>query len=622
MASAIIGALRVNLGIDTAAFTSGMKSAESRLAKFGQAMKTGLMAAAAAGVAALGALAVGIKSTINAADDMGKMAQKFGVPVEELSRLKHAADLSGVAMEGLGTGLRKLSQNMNETANGANNAASQAFSALGISVTDADGRLKSSSAVMTEIAGKLSHMQDGAQKTAIAMAIFGRSGADLIPMLNAGASGLSAMMAEADALGIVISGSTAKAAEAFNDNLTRMGTITSAMVTKITAHMLPALEDFAAMMVQSANNTDAMQMVADGLIGVLKALASVAIGTAQAFRAVAAAIGGAWNAAKLFFEMDFSGSSAALMEGISAAGDEIAKAQSAITQVWDAGAGGMSMRQFRERTTGAFGAVGAGAGEEFVANFEKATKGGGARTRTALDPMVAEAKRVFEATRTPLEAYQASIARLNELLAAGAINQDTYNRAVVQAQDAFKQAEEAGKKTKGVMEGIGQSISSSFASAFSGLIDGSKKVKDVLRDLLSQLTSMLLNKAFTSLFSGVFGGGGALGGIGKLFGFAKGGTILPGGGGGVDSQLVAFRKSPNERVDITKPGQTLHSGGQMVDVRVFVDDNGNFDAKVERISQGQIGKAAPAILDRSRSQILPTVADYQGNRAGSDFRVG
>ncbi|PLU83526.1 hypothetical protein BMJ22_04060, partial [Sinorhizobium medicae] len=70
------------------------------------------------------------------------------------------------------------------------------------------------------------------------------------------------------------------------------------------------------------------------------------------------------------------------------------------------------------------------------------------------------------------------------------------------------------------------------------------------------------------------GGGGIFGLIGSLFGFANGGSFKVGGAGGADSQIVAFRASPNERVSVTKPGQeTRHGAPVAVQVGVTVDDD-------------------------------------------------
>lgn len=134
---------------------------------------------------------------------------------------------------------------------------------------------------------------------------------------------------------------------------------------------------------------------------------------------------------------------------------------------------------------------------------------------------------------------------------------------------------EAADETKGKLSGLGDmgnsvtsALKDGFKDLFKGLITGSGNAMDAVSSLLGKLGDLFLDQGFNMLFSGFGGGasggglfGGLFSGIGKLFGFARGGTIMPGGSGGIDSQLVTFRKSPNERVDITKPGQSLTSGG-------------------------------------------------------------
>ncbi|PLU75843.1 hypothetical protein BMJ22_21050, partial [Sinorhizobium medicae] len=96
------------------------------------------------------------------------------MPIEELSRLKYAADLSGVSIEGVANGFKKLSTNMADAAGG-NKTAAEVFTQLGVAATNADGSLRSSSAVLLDVADKFAAMEDGAQKTALAVQLFGRS---------------------------------------------------------------------------------------------------------------------------------------------------------------------------------------------------------------------------------------------------------------------------------------------------------------------------------------------------------------------------------------------------------------------------------------------------------------
>lgn len=180
----------------------------------------GLFATLGVGLSA-GGLAAFIKSVSNSQDELGKLSQKVGVSVEGLSALKYAGDLADVSLDALGTGFKKLSVNMAETQ--ANTGESkEAFKALGINVEAAKGILKSSEQVFAEIADKFAGFQDGANKTALAVKLFGKAGADLIPLLNQGSKGLKEAADEAQRFGILIGKDAAKAAEEFNDNLTRM----------------------------------------------------------------------------------------------------------------------------------------------------------------------------------------------------------------------------------------------------------------------------------------------------------------------------------------------------------------------------------------------------------------
>ena len=222
-----------SFGIDIGPFTKSLTSANDNLIKTGaSAEKFGLLAGAAlagltvAAVAAGAALYKALSSAIDRADEMSKAAQKFGVPVDQLSALKYAADLAGVSFDSLGTGLRKLAQNMSDTAGGATSQASRAFEALGISTTDASGNLKTTSQVSWRSIRQVSRrLEDGAGKTALAMALFGRSGSDLIPLLNQGGAELAKMTDEAEKLGFVFDQNTASAAERTNDAFKKLGLI-------------------------------------------------------------------------------------------------------------------------------------------------------------------------------------------------------------------------------------------------------------------------------------------------------------------------------------------------------------------------------------------------------------
>jgi hypothetical protein len=237
-----LGDLVLALSADTAKFQSDLGKADRIAKKFAKEVGSSLDAlgkqiALLAGAGSLGAL---VKSQIDAADAAGKMAQKFGLSVESFSGLKYAAEISDVSVEQLGTGLRQLAKNMADTQAGTGEAR-EAFKALGISVVDSAGRLKNTDEQLLEIAESFAGMEDGAGKTALAMRIFGKSGAELIPFLNEGSAGIEKLRKEAERLGVVFSQDAAKAADEFNDNLKILRTTVEGLAVKIAGPLVESL---------------------------------------------------------------------------------------------------------------------------------------------------------------------------------------------------------------------------------------------------------------------------------------------------------------------------------------------------------------------------------------------
>jgi len=288
-AGSVIGALRVELGLDTAQFAKGLKQSQSDLDRWGKTAVTAFKAIAASAV--VGSLAAMAKASIDAADNMSKMAQKAGVSVEALSKLNYAASLSDVSLEQLVGGLNRLSMGMGNLATGAGGPLKTAFEALGIAATDATGNLRASDVVLAEIAGKFATMQDGATKTSLAMMIFGRAGAELIPLLNSGSAGLAEMAREAEQLGQVIGTDTAKQAELFNDNLTRLSAVGSGFVNLVVADILPALSDLSTWMTGLSANTNILKFAASGLAVVFKGLATMGVVLSNEISKVALTVG-------------------------------------------------------------------------------------------------------------------------------------------------------------------------------------------------------------------------------------------------------------------------------------------------------------------------------------------
>ena len=305
--NAIIGALRVVLGADTAALDKGLKSAQSSIDRFGVHVKNAgiIMAGALAG--ALAGVGVAVRSAINDADKLGKLAQSVGVPIEELSKLKHVAELAGVSLEGLSTGIVRLSRAMNEAASKSSGPAAEAFKALGISVRNADGSMKDASQIMSEVSDKFAGFKDGANKTALAVALFGRAGADLIPMLNQGSAAINAGKKEAEEFGLVVTKEAALGAEVFNDNMTRLSRLLSGVWVQVASRSSDTLARFSDTMVDAARNGGNLEAISNALNGMMKIFGSTVLIASHAMAQFNTYFGALIAAAQKLSSLDLSG---------------------------------------------------------------------------------------------------------------------------------------------------------------------------------------------------------------------------------------------------------------------------------------------------------------------------
>ncbi len=246
--------------------------------------------ATGAGLVAMG------KGAIDAADDMNDLSQKTGVSVERLSQLQQAADKSGTSLDAVGGAMVKLNRGLAE---GADSKAGEALKSLGINANDATGKLKSTDQIMLEVADKFAKMPDSAQKSALAMQLFGKSGADLIPLLNGGRDSI-------ESLSVTMTGKFAKGADEFNDKMVDLQTGMTRLGVSIGTALLPfigKLTDALVVLVNGFNTLPgplqtlisgaALLVIAWGPVsGVLTTVATIAAALGPALAAVGPIIAG------------------------------------------------------------------------------------------------------------------------------------------------------------------------------------------------------------------------------------------------------------------------------------------------------------------------------------------
>lgn len=195
--------------------------------------------AALAGVVSVGMFASFIRSAADAADEMNDLSQRVGIAVKDLAKYELAASQSGTTMDALAKGIKGLGASIHEHGD--------ALKAAGISARDADG-------AMRQVADLFARMPDGIEKTNLAVKLLGKSGMDLIPMLNMGAEGLDDS-AEKTAKYAATMATMAPQADAFNDNMAEIALHSKAAGYSIVNDALPAMARISAAMAQAAQES-------------------------------------------------------------------------------------------------------------------------------------------------------------------------------------------------------------------------------------------------------------------------------------------------------------------------------------------------------------------------------
>lgn len=331
-----LDSLVVDLKVETAELRKGLDAANAKLSSFGKAVNS---IGQTVSFAALGAvvkqasqkLADFVLKGAQAADHMGKMATAAGVPVEELSRLGYAADLGGSSSEELGAALQKLNRNLAEAGAGGKEQTAL-FRALGVSVKDSSGNVRTASDVFKSVADKFAGLQDGPSKAALAMELFGKQGTKLLPTLNEGAAGLAKLAAESDRFGTTITASAVAATAEFNDNLTRLEKASEGVAARVAADLAPALTKLTSDLLSSKEGADFLRGAADALAASIKVLASAGVIVGAVFEAAGKNIAAGGAALYSVVNGDFSG---ALQIGKDYLSQTVADAKAAASRVGD-----------------------------------------------------------------------------------------------------------------------------------------------------------------------------------------------------------------------------------------------------------------------------------------------
>ena len=259
----------------------------------------GGFAAAIAGSAIVGGLSAIVKKSVDAGDELFNLQAKTGIAASALIGLGNAAKLADVDQATLGKGLTRLNVNLVKAAEG-NDELARKFAALGVNVKGADGQVVSADKAIKQIADRFADMPDGAQKAAAAVALFGKSGAELIPLLNEGGAAMEKFTYK-------VGEDFAARSDLFNDTITELGIKTQGFGLELTDALLPALQSILEVFSDLFSTENDWTALFDVIKVGVRSVATVLLALVKLVDEAVRLIGSFAKRAMLAFKGDFAG---------------------------------------------------------------------------------------------------------------------------------------------------------------------------------------------------------------------------------------------------------------------------------------------------------------------------
>lgn len=239
----VVNGLTSKLGIQ---LPDGMKSSMNAMGSLDAqslALAGGFAAVAAAIVKVEKAMISMTKESAAFADNIITLSMQTGQSTQQLQEFAYTSELIDVSVDTLQGSLTKLTNNMQDTMNGTGNAKAS-FEALGASVTNADGSMRSANDVFYETIDALGRVKNETERDAMSMDIFGRSAQDLNPLIIQGSKTLKAYADEAHNMGYVLDDEALSALGAVDDAYQRLQKTQEGVKNQLSAEFAPYLEEF------------------------------------------------------------------------------------------------------------------------------------------------------------------------------------------------------------------------------------------------------------------------------------------------------------------------------------------------------------------------------------------
>lgn len=673
--SSLVGKLRARLGLDAGQFNRGLDKAQSRTRRFASAVgKNVALAAAAMTTAAVAGIAAMTRQSMTFVDEQAKVARSIDGSIDALRALQLAGNDAGVSSDTLNASMQKLGTKLVE-ANVKGGASAKALDRMGLSAKnllalDVDERLAA-------IADRAKELGWSATKTSQFLLEMGVESKEMALLVAQGGDAIRNARQEVEDMGLSLSAVDAAKVEAANDAMSRIKLSTEAVGNRLAVAFAPALEKTAQMFTEGMRSGGGFREIIDfigarvsALVGLLADVGSIVRAVIAAFRdltseggkmasvadaiklglgPITSIISGVREAIRIMAHLvRTTGGLGGAMSALAPLADEVwqrigdgvdyvraavAVVKNKMVALFYAGLRKMAGAWvdftwvLADGLNALFGTSMVGASSVITQELGLAEQAADKLAAGAAKAMKT-ASASFSAPLKSLEALRASVNATTKDA------EDGLNGAAEAAENlgsALDDTSGGGGGASGKLDKVKSSadklierlkpLKEGLRSTFSDAVFGAKSLSQALSELLKQFAKMMFDRAFNNLFDsvvgGISGGSKSKNGFGKFIGsllsFDGGGyTGMGARMGGLDGKGGFLSvMHPNETVIDHSRGQSV--GGGNIDVRVYVDDDGNWQAKVEQISGGVVQRAAPGITAQSVNRAQ---ASFRNSKSG------
>ena len=269
--------LFAKITLDDKDYKKGIKSAEKSGKSFGSSLTKGLkvagkaMAALYTGtVAVASAIAKITLSAVKYGDEIGKESQKLNMSMEGYQKWSTMLEMAGTSIDGMSMGMKTFTGILDDASNG-NADALLTLNKLGLGFEDFEGLSVEDS--LKKVVEQFQGMEAGAKKTKLAVDIFGRTGQELLPLLNQEKGSIDDLFQSYEDLGLIISEDAVKASEEMGDQLTLLKKSFKVASVAIGTAFMPALNSVVTGLLEMARGSESgAEQFKTGIISALKAV--------------------------------------------------------------------------------------------------------------------------------------------------------------------------------------------------------------------------------------------------------------------------------------------------------------------------------------------------------------